>query len=315
MIITRISNGLGNQLFQYAIGRRLSHQKGESLKFDISWFDHPTRHGGVHREYKLHHFDIAGTVATDSEVQDVVSPLPIRIPVFLFGRAVESGYLSPKTAANMFNYYFEVNSTPDTTPPSWPHSRFFSPEMLEIEGDAYLHGYWQSPRYFESITKVIRKELTVAHKLDGQNREVANLIDGTNAVGIHIRRGLKKYGTELPIDYYRNAIKQMDKIVDNPTYFIFSDTPKWSKEYIRFSTAGEIIHITHNDGSTDYEDLRLLRMCDHHIIANSTFSWWGAWLGDSPEQVVLAPASWMGRAVGKVDQWDYIPDEWSLVDF
>jgi hypothetical protein len=183
--------------------------------------------------------------------------------------------------------------------------------MLNLEDDIYLSGYWQSPKYFEPISNFLRDELRVTSKLSGQNKKMANTIDNTehNAIGVHIRRGdFVDLGTTLPAKYYDNASKWIESKVDNPVYFVFSDDPRWAKRNIGFDR--QTIYATHNDGKTDYEDLRLLRRCDHQITANSTFSWWGAWLNENNEKIIVTPYSETDRT-----DFDFIPDEWFSVSY
>ena len=134
-----------------------------------------------------------------------------------------------------------------------------------------------------------------------------------NSVSIHVRRGdyltnpvtFQTHGL-CDIDYYKKAIDEILDLVDKPHFFIFSDDQSWAKSNIIFGAPTD--YVMHNNSLKNYEDLRLMSYCRHHIIANSSFSWWGAWLGNNPEKIVIAPKKWFNDP--KIDTTDLIPDTW-----
>lgn len=189
----------------------------------------------------------------------------------------------------------------------------FDPSILDAPAHCYLQGYWQSFKYFEAIEPVIRQEFTVSGNLSERNAEMADRILGKRAVSVHIRRGdyasneqtNRYHGTCSP-EYYYAAEKLLRNRVGDLHLFVFSDDPKWASENLRFSSPTVII--SHNAPDRGHEDLRLMTMCHHHILANSTFSWWGAWLSKHTHKVVIAPKKWFREAGHSTE--DLIPKSW-----
>lgn len=315
MIVVRLRAGLGNQLFQYAFGRRLAIEYDTDLILDSSWFD--AEHDDVaERHFTLPAFDIAGRVGSAGELRRAVGIGPVILPrrlVHLGHRAVEVVNerlctVVARASASMLNYYWEVRTTPTSETVDWPHSRRFSPQMLDVGPDAYLAGFWQSPKYFEDVADTIRSDLTVRDPPTGNNAHLADEIADTCSVGVHVRRGdFVDLGITLPAGYYKSAAKQLAASLDDPSFFVFSDDPTWARSTL--DLPGETTYVTHNDGSADYEDLRLLRRCDHQICSNSTFSWWGAWLNEYPDKHVLTPWD------HDVTTSDFVPNDWTTVDY
>ena len=192
----------------------------------------------------------------------------------------------------------------------------FDPAVLDSRAPCYLKGYWQSPRYFTAIEPQIRRELTVSAPLEGQNRAVADRIRASLAVSVHVRRGdyaaneqTNKFHGTCSAEYYYAAEKLLQSRVGPLTLFVFSDEPQWAQENLRF--ASPTVVVGHNQPDRAHEDLRLMTMCRHHIIANSTFSWWGAWLCDEPDKVVVAPRNWFSEGGPRTD--DLIPKDWPRI--
>lgn len=170
----------------------------------------------------------------------------------------------------------------------------------------YINGYWQSHHYFIRIGDVIKHNFTLKEPVNTkQFREMAEKINNSNSIMIHVRRGdyisLEDYYENLSPEYYNQAIAIMNQKIDNPQYFIFSDDIEWCKNNIK---GDNITYVDlHQEG---FEDLELMRLCKHHIIANSTLSWWGAWLSDSPNKIVISPKKWI-----KNKEEDYrTPSRW-----
>jgi len=286
MIIVKLIGGLGNQLFQYALGRHLAEKNHLELKLDIAGF----------REYKLHayglgHFNIAENFATDEEIA--------RFQKYR-RRPGKKWFLYNKLIADEHKYVQEKQF-------------HFDSRILEIGGEAYLDGYWQTEKYFKDIEHIIRKEVIVKTPLQGENAEVAEEIVATTSVAMHIRRGdyvtnreTNEYHGTCGLDYYRKAIEIISKKVNNPHFFIFSDDHKWAKDNIVLEYPAT--YVEHNNADKNYEDLRLMNLCKHQIIANSSFSWWGAWLNPNKEKIVIAPKRWFQTP--KMDTRDLLPDSW-----
>jgi hypothetical protein len=189
----------------------------------------------------------------------------------------------------------------------------FDPDMLTLRHDAYYEGYWQTERYFKDIADSIRADFTL---IDAPDDTTRSLIEGMNkhsAVSLHVRRGLyvthpvfsAVHGACGP-DYFEKAIAYISERVQSPHFYIFSDDHVWAKEHIKppFPTT----YVDHTNAETPHADILLMSSCKHHIIANSTFSWWGAWLNPSPEKIVVGPSKWFNQ--GKYNTADILPAAW-----
>jgi len=295
MIIVKLIGGLGNQMFQYAAGRSLSHRLHTTLKLDTSWFKHYPN-----RFYALKKFNIQEDFASLKEIY-TLSGRPQTMRQKLVHR-VKS--FSSFTEKNRFDkqpsYYYE------------PHFHF-DQKFFTLSEKVYVEGYWQSEKYFIDIEGIIRQELTVKNPLTGKNLELANKIQSCESVSLHIRRG--DYVTEPKAakvhgicsqEYYLSAIQRLSEHIKKPHLFIFSDDPNWSKNMLHIPYHFTIID--HNDHKAAHEDLRLMSLCKNHIIANSSFSWWGAWLNLNSDKIIIAPKRWFN--VDGYNTKDLIPDGW-----
>lgn len=290
MVIVKIVGGLGNQLFQYAAARRLSILHQTELKLDISAFEHYAWHA-----YSLRPFCIQEVFATPEEIQKVKGTSRKGI-----SRIVSS-------LNQRYNPYFRS--------PVFEEADFgpFDPRISRTPRDIYLSGYWQSEKYFADIQDVIRREFAIRYEQDDQSQELAQMIANTQSVSLHVRRGNyvsisqinSKHGT-CSIEYYQECVKRIGQKLNSPHLFVFSDDPSWVKANLRLEYP--TTYVVHNDASRDYEDLRLMSMCQHQIIANSTFSWWGAWLNPNPGKIVLAPKRWFVDST--IDTRDLFPNDW-----
>lgn len=270
MIVVQTSGGLGNQLFQYALGRCLAHRHEVPLYLDTQL--HKSRH---HRDFALADFQIRIDTIPKKKLKRLLKPRLWR---------------SPKLQ--------EVREQ---------HEFCFDGAVLELPSNVYLKGYWQSEKYFKPVESILRNEFQVRHPLEGKNLQFAQEIARHNAVSIHIRRG--DYVTipschVLPLDYYQRAISDIATQVEDPHFYIFSNDPTWAKENLHLPYPTCVVD--HNDEAAGFEDLRLMSLCKHHIIANSSFSWWGAYLGSHPEKIVYAPDPWFGKG----ETPDLLPPSW-----
>jgi hypothetical protein len=293
MIIVKLIGGLGNQLFQYAAARRLSLVHRTNLKLDIIHFDHYKLHA-----YALKHFSIQETFASPEEIAELKGTMKKDLGKAIFGM---SQRLKPYYRRSIF---------------SEPHLRPFDPNILKTPKDVYLDGYWQSEKYFAPIQDVIRRELIVKYGLDPKSLDIAEKIAKTESVSVHVRRAdyvsnsehSRVHGT-CSLEYYNRCVSLMGEKLTDPYFFVFSDDPRWIKENLRFGYPTTFV--THNDASRNYEDLRLMSLCKHGIIANSSFSWWGAWLNTNTNKIVLAPSRWFNQFTA--DTRDLLPDSWIKV--
>lgn len=286
MVIVKLIGGLGNQLFQYATARRVAYVNNVPLKLDLSAFENYTL-----RQYRLNHFNIAADIASSEEVAR------------LKNRGVE-GIASRVTAA--------------IRPSRRPYvvreqSLDFDPSVLKLTGDVYLEGYWASEKYFQDIEPTIREELRIIAEPSAVNLAMAERIRQVPAVSVHIRRGdfvsswrtRRVHGT-CSMSYYATAVDRMAQMIGEPHLFVFSDEPQWALD--NFRSDHPITFVTHNTADEDYEDLRLISLCKYHIIANSTFSWWGAWLNTEPDKIVIGPRVWLQGL--RYDAKDLFPEGW-----
>ena len=190
----------------------------------------------------------------------------------------------------------------------------FDPDVLRTtRRNIYLQGYWQSEKYFRDIRPMLQRDLTVKTEPDAANAAMAGRIRRVESVSLHVRRGdyvsnevtTRVHGVMDP-DYYRRAAEDLGARVRQPHFFVFSDEPQWAREHLELGHPTTVVDLNGPDRSC--EDLRLMRLCRHHIIANSSFSWWGAWLSDGPDPVVIAPKRWFRES--EHDTRDLIPDRW-----
>jgi hypothetical protein len=298
-IVAQLTGGLGNQMFQYAAGRSMALRCGVPLKLDLSEyrFHHPN---DVVREYELQGFPLATTIADDADrARFGVKPGDRLRP-----RSVRWRKLLRKLArTNVWPTYTE------------PHFHFDSVAMT-LQPPVYLKGFWQSERYFANCREAIRRDLTPIAALEPENAKYAAQIDAKNAVSLHVRRGdfanlagsIKFHGT-CSLDYYHNAIERLQSKVEAPHFFVFSDDLQWASDNVR--SKFPMTFIDANPPDRGYRDMQLMARCRHHILANSTFSWWGAWLNPSPGKVVIAPARWFNNGPG--DLHDLIPQGWLII--
>ncbi len=268
MIILNLKGGTGNQLFQYALGRYLALKNNDVLKLDVSGLARANTVGDIYRPFALESFNIEKLIATPEEIKKLKYPFGIFSKAWRFLR-------------------FKLSRDKNT---------LFNPKVLNLTGDIYLDGYWQSPLYFMTIRDSLLKELTLTKPFSEAGVTFAEQIKNTNAVALHVRRGdyiknpqvQHEFGP-CTLDYYNSAMTEIEKTMVSPTYFVFSDDLSWVKENLPL---GDKAVFVKGKDMTDVEDLILMSMCQHNIIANSSFSWWSAWLNQNPAKIVIAPTPW-----------------------
>ena len=288
----QLLGGLSNQMFQYAADRKIAYINNTSLKFDISCFKNYKN-----RKYDLGCFNIVENFATGKEI-------------YLYRR-----FRNRRGSGRIYRVLDKIIPYHKRRYIIERHFHY-DPDISRISGNVYLEGYWQSEKYFEDIESIIRKEFKIKHKLDSVNKKMGHQISSLLSVSIHIRRGdyvtnpvIKKFHGICSLEYYYDAIKKIAKIVKKPHFFIFSDDIKWAQGNLNISHP--VTFITHNNADRHFEDLRLLSFCKHHIIANSSFSWWGAWVSTNPDKIVIAPKKWF-TDVGRNTN-DLIPESWHRI--
>lgn len=285
-VTVRLIGGLGNQLFQYAAARALALRRGAQVKLDLTAFESY----GL-RRYELASYPIAAGIATAEELQAIGKEQPAS---GLLARLV--GQLK----ASRLHHYRE---------PSYN----FDPRLAEQPLPLLMDGYWQSERYFLDFAGVLRAELTPQEPLEAVNAELAERIRATTAVSLHVRRGdyvsdahTNAYHGVCSLDYYRAAVAHIRERVPEAQLFVFSDDHDWTRDNLKLDLPTS--YVTANSADKGFRDLQLMSMCKHHIIANSSFSWWGAWLNPSPDKIVAAPKRWFAK--GGNDTRDLLPPAW-----
>jgi hypothetical protein len=290
-VIVQVFGGLGNQMFQYAAGRALSYRLQMPLKLDLSRFeDYPLR------SYKLSHFNIQEEFATPGDLEAFSIPekgLPLilfRAKNFMLSRHQKKIFIEKKGG--------------------------FDEDFHRISRSCWLKGYWQSEKYFKPIEKLIRREFKLQEKPDPLNRELLRDISEKLSVSIHVRRGdyvknpvTNEYHGFLGKAYYDKAIQYFESKIKSPVFFVFSDDIEWAENNLK--TEHPMVFVNHNGEKKDYEDLRLMWNCKYHIIANSSFSWWGAWLNNDHKKEVVAPKQWFSeKEMKKRGTIEIVPTEW-----
>jgi hypothetical protein len=192
-----------------------------------------------------------------------------------------------------------------------PHFTFCS-DILRVKDNCYLSGVWQSEKYFKDMENIIRKEFTLREDVTKKTEDWINKIETTHSVSIHIRRGdyisnkktIQKHGV-CPIEYYTKAVQFVSGKLQDPKFFVFSDDVEWAKNnlVINYQT-----YFVSDINIPDYEEIIIMSKCKHNIIANSSFSWWGAWLNENKNKIVIAPKKWFSS--NYTDTKDLIPQNW-----
>ena len=275
LVIPRILGGLGNQLFIYAAARRLTLANNAELAIDdVSGFRYDTQY---HRHYQLNHFAIPCRKATSTECLEPFS----RIRRNLLRR------WNRRLPFEHRSYLVQEGHE-------------FDSRLLDLDPTKrlYLEGNWQSESYFKDVEPQIRQDLQIHPPTDTANLACANHISQRSAVAVHVRffddpaRAASTNVNNTPNDYYARAVQAMEAKVSGAHYFLFSDRPEAARSRIPLPD-DRITLVQHNQGDENaYADLWLMSQCQHFIIANSTFSWWGAWLNDNAEKIVIAPTPW-----------------------
>jgi hypothetical protein len=193
-----------------------------------------------------------------------------------------------------------------------PYFHFFD-KALKTPKNAYIDGYWQSEKYFLPIREQLLKELKPKNKVSEKTSELEVDIKATQSVSIHVRRGdyisiksNNEYYETCTAEYYASAITYICEKLDKPLLYVFSDEPTWFEQNVK--TNYQTVYITHNIGNHSYEDMYLMSLCKHNIIANSSFSWWGAWLNANANKIVVAPKKWF--KIKSKNSKDLLPKEW-----
>lgn len=278
IIVMRLFGGLGNQLFQYAFLFALSRQGGKA-RLETSSYEHDDK-----RVCELHHFRVS---------------LPIEggPPPWAFRKSRIPACLRSLFAAPKYPHFREEKRhgfDPGLAAPPRRHT--------------YFKGYFQTEQYFLHCREQLCREFRLKTPLTPENARILEDIRSCCSISLHIRRTdylSNPYLSPPPLEYYLRSMAEMEGRLraagapqESLRYFIFSDDIEWARQNLR--PALPHVHVDINDGGTGYFDLELMRNCRHHIIANSTFSWWAAWLNEHAEKIVIAPRIWFNREDGGI---------------
>jgi hypothetical protein len=280
-------------MFQYALGRSLAYAHGVPLKLDLTEFETYSL-----RTFRLDNFNIQAEIATKMEIE-AYKPKKNGISWFI------SGF------PELIKPYYMRNCIKE-------HFFHYDANIRKCKPNSYFEGYWQSWKYFIDIASIIQNDFTLKERSDSRNESIAKQIKSCDAISLHIRRGDYITNSETNLyhgtctrEYYQKAIDVCGKYVKNPHYFIFSDDPGWAKLNMEIDFPMTILD--HNGPEKDYEDMKLMSLCKHHIIANSSFSWWGAWLCQNQNKIVFAPRRWFSKTEVENDTQDLIPESWQRI--
>lgn len=278
MVVSKLIGGLGNQMFQYAVGRHLAIKNQAQLYLDTTLLS--KRDAAIDftfRDFELGAFNLEYKAYGNRFADKVIRKV--------------------KFLSDPLKQVNEVKAV-------------FDPQVLKQSGNIYLNGFWQSENYFKDIEDVIRSDFQFKRSLNSRNAFFMQEISKVNAVSIHIRRG--DYVTNKQASdfhglcdtlYYQQAISMIKSQISNPVFYVFSDDFEQVKREFDFDK--DYVFVDFNTGADSYNDMRLMAACKHHIIANSSFSWWGAWLNNNGEKIVIAPQRWFSTA-----ETDIVPDKW-----
>ena len=302
MIVAKLMGGMGNQMFQYAMARTLAHKHNCEILIDKSLCAKSERinaSGLSLRPFELDVFNVQGRII-DNEYRGRI--LKVRKENKL-NRAAVVAFCK---AAHTFSKSWRVCicERKDVA---------FDKSLLKLPDHIVLQGYFPSYKYSQSIEDILKNEFTFRPAPDEENQRIAGLISASDSVSIHVRRGdyvsnqkaRDKFGT-CSLEYYQRAVDHISKKVNNPHSFVFTNDPEYVREKVKIKH--RVTYVVHNSGSKSYEDMRLMSLCKHNIIANSSFSWWGAWLNQNNDKIVIAPDKWFLN--DKFDCSDHIPKTW-----
>jgi hypothetical protein len=292
MIVSRIDGGLGNQMFQYAYGYCLAKKHSTSLLLDTNSYDSQPQHG-----YLLDRFQISASVLSAADQR--------RIPQRYRSQPGQglSSYLQRLLSWGVL--------------PRHKEAKFgFTEKHLQVANNRYLVGYWQSEKFFPGLRDDLLAQFKPRKPLSNTSRRMLDRIQATNSIAVHVRRGdyvtskaAAKIYCNLPTNYYTSAIHTWAAKQVRPEVFVFSNDIPWCRQ--QFSLPYPVTFVDHNQALTAHEDMVLMSQAKCCVIANSTFSWWAAWLNEREEKAVYAPPNWFHA--GTIDGSSIIPESWQVV--
>lgn len=291
MIIVKIFQGLGNQLFQYALARSLEERHGVKVKLDVTWY----KYYSSHRSFGLDRFNTVYNIASNDEIYNIRNGIyDNRFLNFLFRQNLKHKpyYKQPYFLENLWH---------------------LDPNILKINSRTYIEGYFTSELFFTRIRPLLLKELSLKNAPNLANQSCLEKLRSEESVCLSVRRGdfvKNKLHDVCNISYFKRAISYIGDHVKKPVFYIFSDDNLWVKENIQIENYEH--HFVDHNFPDYFEDFRLMQNCKHHIIPNSTFSWWAAWLCTYQDKIVLAPKEWLNTT--EIDYSYFLPNEWIKIE-
>ena len=292
MIITRLQGGLGNQMFQYAMGRSLGLRHGTELKVDLTDLLDRSAKAACYpfRDFDLDIFELNVEIATDEEVRQLTRRVENELSEKIVRRII--GQKRSIVAEPHYHYSEAAHGSPD---------------------NVYLRGYWQSPRYFNDVEPQIRRDFTFREEMNGKAKELCAEIRSENSVCMSVRRGDYVKNDVLPcygVDYFHAADRIFRDRLSGYRYYVFSDDIQWCEENLRFDVPTTFVSEEYS-GRKYQDKLRLMSACKHFVIPNSSYVWWAVWFNTNDNKIVIAPKNWFIDPSVKTS--DLIPETWIRV--
>lgn len=289
MIIVRLRGGLGNQMFQYALGKRIAHELNTTLKLDLtSLLKTYDTEMVTNRDYQLDIFNLEPSFLVQPNLLRKLDKLGLNFVSQLIKGIKLFG----------IKKYKEKSFTVE----DWI--------IKNPKNNILYSGYWQSESYFESAEDVLRKDFQFKDSLSIQAQEIYDKIQSVNAVCVHMRRGdyvNNHVFNSGSLDYFESAAHYIDQKESQPHFFVFSDDPEWCKSNVKFEQEFTVVDY-HTDKIKFKEDLQLMSSCKHFIMSASSFSWWAVWLSNKKGNIVIAPEPWFLNSDKDVS--DLVSEDW-----
>lgn len=293
MIRLILTGGLGNQMFEYAAAKSLALRLNKRLEIDLYALNKKTK--GTKRSLELGVFSMDLNISSSLKTKFLVKAFPI----VERNRAFFKKY---------FGYFRDGSAI------------VYCPNFDNLKGNTILHGHFQNIKYFEEYEGIIRKDFTFREPLKDKNLEIAKNMVNSNSISIHIRRGdyltdshAKNNFAVCSLEYYQKAIQYMREQTSNPQFFIFSEDINWAKENLIFEDSCVEFIDWNKEEEDSFIDMQLMSICKHNIIANSSFSWWAAWLNANSNKKVIAPNQWFNSKIRNKDLSDFYPENWIVI--
>jgi len=295
MIIVSLKGGLGNQMFQYALGLALSVKHSVPLKLDLRYLnDRTPRRNFVYRDYDLDIFGIPACQATAEDLR--------RFGLGMSNLTLRESWLRVRALLPIQRRVYQERIIS------------YDERVMALGGDAYLSGYWQTEKYFSSIAPIVRERFTVSSPYSQEVEDLRQTISSQMSICVNVRRtdfvNHPTYQT-TDVSYFNRAVKEMNRRIGSDCrVFIFSDDVEWCRSNLHLTTSQEVVD--HRFAGPKFSHyFALMSACRHFIIPNSTFAWWAAWLSRSSGKIVIGPRRWIANL--RQDTRDVLPAEWVVV--